>query len=226
MFRAKIKLVLFSVFSIIFISFLILFVSFVYYVPDTPISLAVFKTSYSLFPFKKSFLEFYSPAGRNFGVNTRSPSCINIFLLQRIETTNDESEITAITHYYTLQAKMREYDIFFNVSDRVKPLIIDQLIKDLGDVNSNLSDKIMLLETTRTGKRIGKGAIGIDGENMPNFSSSTTMDEIEKWRNERIAATGVKQKYQEWWSSNLSWEEKKKINPLEGTNIKVSECCG
>jgi len=224
MFRSKIKLILLSVFSLIFVSFLILFGLFVYNVPDTPVSLAMFETSYKIFPFKKSFLEFYSPADRNFGVNTRTNAVDNVFLLQRLETTNDESEIGAIAHYYALQSKKREYDIFRNVSERVKPLIIDQLIKELNDDSSNLSDKIMLLETTRTGKRIGKGAIGMTGgDSIPN---SLTMDEKEKIFNNQLAATGVKQKYQQWWNSNLSWEEKKKINPLEGTGIKVSECCG
>ncbi len=226
MLRSKIKNIALIVTSLIFASLLILFGLFVYYLPDTPISFAVFKTSYSLFPFKKSFLEFYSPADRNFGFNTRTDVDDNKFLLQRIETTNDESEIAAIAHYYVLQAKTRNYDIFINVSDKVKPLIINQLIKELDNENSGLGDKIMLLETTRTNKRIGKGSIWITGDNQSNYPQSLTMDERLSLLNQNLTVTGVKQKYQEWWNSNLSWKEKKKINPLEGTGIKVSSCCG
>ena len=226
MVRSKIKLILISAFSLIFISFLTLFGLFVYYVPDVPVSLAVFEISYKIFPFKKSFLEFYSPANRNFGVNIRTNTANNVFLLQRLETTKDENEIAAIAHYYALQSEKREYDIFRNVSEKVKPLIIEQLIKELNDNNSKLSDKIMLLETTRTGKRIGKGAIGVNGVDTPTLSKPINTEEGEKLFNEWLDAASIKQKYQQWWNSSLSWEEKKKINPLEGTGIKVSECCG
>jgi hypothetical protein len=86
-----------------------------------------------------------------------------------------------------------------------------------------------LLEEIRRGKSLGKGDISIKGMSKPEF---TTLEEDKIWRknyevwfNEQLKTIG-KTKYQEWWNSNLSWEEKKKINPLDGTNIKVSECCG
>ncbi len=226
MFQSQVARICLAVSLFIFFSSAFLLGAIAFYLPDTPIGLAVFETSYEAFPFKKAFLDFYSPANRNYGVNARSNYQVNEFLIQRIETTNNESEIAAIAHYYALQSKKREFDIFQNVSDRVKPIIINQLIKEF-DGSSNLGGKIMLLEVTRTGKRLGKGAIGIEGENRaPNFSSSLTIDEVEKLLDEKLVKTNVIQKYQEWWNLNLSWEEKKKINPLEGTSIKVSECCG
>lgn len=226
MFQSQLGRILLSVSLFMFVSSAFLLGAIAFYLPDTPIGLAVFETSYKAFPFKKAFLDFYSPADRNYGVNTRSNPQVDEFLIQRIEASDDKNEVEAIAHYFTLQSKERNYGIFINVSDRVKPTIINHLIKELDNDNSNLSDKIMLLETTRTGKRIGKGAIEIENKNMPDFPKSWTMEQRKKLFDESLAATGVKQKYQDWWNLNLSWEEKRKINPLEGTNIKVSQCCG
>ena len=224
MVRSKIKLILLSVILLFLLTGLTSGGLLLRYLPDNKAGVILFKAVYSL-PFgRKTFLEFYSPVRKN-GVGY-VPVEVTQFLIKRLEKTDEENEIAAIAHFYAIQSKKREYDIFRNVSERVKPLIIEQLIKELDDDSSNLSDKIMLLETTRTGKRIGKGAIGVNGVDTPTLSKPINTEEGEKLFNEWLDAAGIKQKYQQWWNSSLSWEEKKKINPLEGTGIKVSECCG
>lgn len=197
-----------------------------YYATDTAIGFNLFKVSYTLCPFKRSFLEFYSPAQRNHGVNTRSESNVNAFLVERIEATQDKNEISAIVHYFTFQSQTPVYDIFVNASDESKPLIVEQLINELDSNPLRLRDEIMILETTRTGKRIGKGSIHIEGENKDDYPPDLSLQERGKIFDEHLARTNASQKYHDWWNLNLSWEEKKKINPLESTGIKVSYCCG
>lgn len=219
MFCSKIKLILLFSISLLLLSFLTSGCLLLRYLPDNEISITLFKAVYNL-PFgKKTFLEFYSPGRED--VRGKVPVEINQFLIQKIETTNDENEISAIVHFYALQANAHRIGYIYHISEEAKMKVTNQLIKELND-ESNLGGKLMMLEEIRTGKRLGKGSFGIEGLNHPNFS---TLEEHREWFDKQSARI-VKTKYQEWWTSNLSWEEKKKINPLQDTNIKVSQCCG
>jgi len=219
MFRSKIKLILLSVASLFLFSLLTSGCLLLRYLPDDEVSITLFKAVYIL-PFgKKTFLEFYSPVRED--ARGYVPIEINQFLIQRIETTNDENEMSAIVHFYAIQASGHRIGYIHHISDEFKPKLVNQLIKELNN-KSNLGGKLMMLQEIRIGKSLGKGSFGIEGLNHPNFS---TLEEYREWFDKQFAPI-VKTKYQEWWNSNLSWEEKKKINPLQDTNIKISECCG
>ncbi|MDQ3131922.1 MAG: hypothetical protein M3Q99_14335 [Acidobacteriota bacterium] len=216
----KIKKILLFISSVCLV-FSIIFGSLFFYVfPEYPVNIAFFKVIYNVIPAKRSFLNFYSPVRRNIR-SGYAPVEVNQFLINKITVSKNENEISAIVHFYAIQAEGHRIGYFDNFSEEVKPKIIQQLIKELDD-NTNLSGKLMLLEEIRSNKRLGKGSVGISGMNHLAFS---TIEEYKKWFNEELEKT-AKSKYQEWWNLNLSWEEKKKIDPLEGTNIKVSECCG
>ena len=226
MFRSKFKIFITAVASI----FLLLLVTFcglfIYIFPEHPINVALFKVAYNIIPTKTSFLEFYSPKRRDIA-NSTIPREVDKFLCHRIENAAGE-EFSAIVNFYTFQAAGREGFCIYAASEQTREKIIDQIVRQLED-DTRLYNKIILLEEIRRGKSLGKGDISIEGMSKPYF---ITLEEDEIWRNnyqiwfdEQLKTIG-KTKYQEWWNSNLSWEEKKKINPFAGTNIKVSECCG
>lgn len=223
MFRSKLKLILFSFLSL-FVFLIITFCClFLYNVPEHPVSIAVFKFSYALTPAKKSFLEWYSPARRDVH-NWYVPTEVNQFLIEKLKSTGDENEISGIVHFYSVQAQSHRIGYFNKFSEEVKPKIIVQLLKEL-DEGNHISGKLMLLEEIRTNKQLGKGSVGFTKESGIIAKDYNSFEEYEKWFDGK-AAPIVVPKYHDWWNSNLSWKEKKKINPLEGTGIEVSHCCG
>lgn len=219
MIRSKVKLIALSIAALFLLSFLTSGILLLRYVPDNNLSIGLFKTVYILPIGKKSFLEFYSPV-REYGIGY-VPKEINDFLIYRIENSTDESEISAIANFYAIQASGHRIGYLINISEPAKMKLVNQLVKELDD-EATLIGKLMLLEEIRTSKGLGKGSISIEGIKYPRFS---TLREFDQWFYEQSAPIVIP-KYQEWWNSNLSWEEKKKINPLQDTNIKVSECCG
>ena len=195
--------------------FLVGFVLFIYEFPQSSASIAVTKLAYNLPLDKKFFLEFYSPRGR--GVNAGNvPGEFAGFLCEKLEETTDESEISAIVNFYAIQPEA----LRLKMSEPTKQKVMDQLIKSLGN-NSNLQTKLILLEQVRSGKDLGKGTI------RRKFSAKEDLSSREEWDNWwKKALPAAKEKFQIWWNLNLSWEEKKKINPLEGTEVSIEECCG
>jgi hypothetical protein len=226
LFRSKLKIFI-TVAASIFLFLLLTFCGlFIYVFPEHPINVAIFKFTYKITPAKTSFLEFYSPKRRDVA-NSKIPNEVDKFLCHRIENAADE-EFSAIVNFYIIQAAGREGFCIYSTSEQTRVKIIDQIVKQLEN-DLRLYNKMILLEEIRLGKSLGKGDISIEGMNKPNFITLEEDEiwgkEYEKWFDEQLKTNG-KTKIQEWWDSNLSWEEKKKINPLEGTNIKVSECCG
>ena len=219
MFRSKIKLILLSTALLFLLTLLTSGCLLLRYLPSNELSITLFKTVYNLPIGKKTFLEFYSPVRKN--ESGHLPKEIHQFLVNKIETTNNENEFSAILNFYALQASGHRIGYLHNISEEAKIKAIDQLIKEINE-KSNLGGKIMMLEEIRTGKNLGKGSFSIETTNQPKFS---TVEEYGKWFDEQSALI-IEAKYHEWWNSNSSWEEKKKINPLQDTNIKVSECCG
>ena len=221
MFHSKIKWIcFFGAVSFLFMS-LTSGILLLRFLPDEEISIGLFKTVYALPIDRKSFLEFYSPVREdNWGHISKE---INDFLIYRIENSTDENELSSIAKFYAIQAIGHRLGYLINISEQSRIKLIGQLVKDLGD-EGILGGKLMLLEEIRTGKRLGKGSVSIFGNEYIDQPGILT-PEYEKWFYKQ-AAPIVIPKYQEWWNSNLSWEEKKKINPLQDTNIKVAECCG
>ncbi len=53
---------------------------------------------------------------------------------------------------------------------------------------------------------------------------SREFDEDKWWLESGL--TEVKSKYRSWWNMNLDWQEKKQVDPLAQTNIRIKENCG
>lgn len=200
-----------SVLFLLIIGFgLFIFLAYIYGVPDSKISILMFKVGYGITPSKRMFLEAYSPKLRDVNAGY-VPEEVSEFLCQKLEKTEDENEIAAIVKFYIFQSPGRE-DGILRCSDKAGGKIAKQIVVEMKD-DSHFYGKIVLIEEIRQNKSFGKGNVAVGS---PSKWKAFTDDLIPL----------VRQKYQEWWNLSLVWEEKRKINPLEGINIKVSECCG
>lgn len=222
MLRSKFRIFLTALISIFLFFSLAVGCIFLYFFPGHPVNVALFKVVYEVTPSKKVFLDFYSPARRDIH-NNYLPDEVSKFLIDKISNSNDEDEISAIVGLYALHAKSHRIGYFEHFQDDVKPKIVEALVKQLEN-GENLGGKLMLLEEIRSNKHLGKGSFGFSDKSidLPKFA---TVEDYQKWFDEKAAPTVIP-KYKQWWNSNLSWEDKKKINPLQNTNISVSECCG
>jgi hypothetical protein len=203
--------------AILFLGPFSLFSAYLYFTPDHPVSIALFKVAYEISPTRRAFLEFYSPVRRDVSAGS-IPLEIDQFLCGRVEQTTDAGELAAIVNLYEIQAGWREGQCIYNVSDASREKIAAQIVADL-DNNERLSAKFTLLEEIRRGESIGKGGFAPAPER-----SFSTREEWLVWTAE--AEPIAKAHFQRWWNSGLSWEEKKKIAPLQGTGFGVHYCCG
>jgi len=218
MFHAKFRLFLTAVIVLFLFLFLASCGLYIFFDATHPVTLALFKTAYNVTPYKKSFLELYSPYRRD--INARYlPPAVDEFLCRRIETTADDAEVSAIVNLYAIHAGGREGDRLFKVSEPVKEKIAAELVRQM-DEDPNLWGQLILLEEIRLGKSLGKGYIDEKGA----VPKPVSREEWNQWKEEKLP--GVREKYKQWWNSGLSWEEKKKINPLEGAAIGIYDCCG
>ena len=222
MFRTKFRIFLTALISIFLFFSLAVGCVFLWFFPQHPVNVAIFKVVYEITPSKKVFLDFYSPARRDIH-NNYLPAEVNEFLIAKISNSNDEDEISAIVGLYVLHAESHRIGYFENLQEDVKPKIVEALVKQLEN-GENIGGKLMLLEEVRSNTHLGKGSVGFSRESveLPKFD---TVEDYKKWFDEK-AAPLVIPAYKQWWNSNLSWEEKRKINPLQNTNVSVSYCCG
>lgn len=213
---------LFQIVSIIF-ALLIIAVVLIFIYRDTgnPISIALFKFGYSVTPSKHSYLHFYSPLRRDVSAGYL-PVEVDEFLCGNLETTQSPDEFAAIVHLYSIQAGGREGSCVYLTSDVTREKIAGLLVDGLDVEGIDLYRKIVLLEEIRRGEGLGKGQIA------PSSTETEKPSSKEQWKSwiEGTALPIAKARYGEWWRSNLSWAEKKSINPLEGTRVGVYECCG
>ncbi len=210
MFKSLPRAILSTVFLIICGFGLFVFVAYLYASPESVVSIFLLKVGYNLAPNKQSFLESYSPKLRDVSAGY-VPSEVSDYLCYRLENTDDKDEIAAIVHFYVIQSPDRESGVL-GCSKTAGEKIAGQIIIEMDD-DSHFYGKIVLLEEIRRNEWFGKGKIEVGS--YPNTKSFT--DDL---------IPMVRKKYKDWWNSNLDWEEKRKINLLENTDIKVFKCCG
>lgn len=169
---------------------------------------------------KKSFLELYSPLRRDVN-NGTIPEEVDRFLCRQIEVTKDESELSAIINLYAIQAGGREGFCIYEVSDDAKQKVIARIVDEF-DAGENLSGKMMLIEQLRLGKSLGKGQIRSQDAVIPE---NTDIKYWRKWKDE-IVAPKAKTDFINWWNLDLDWTEKRKIDPLKNSAVKINGCCG
>lgn len=222
MFRSKIKLLLKITGGLVFLAVFLVCAAIIYGIPDNPVNIALFRVAYEV-PFTRhSFLEFYSPRRRDVD-NGNIPAEIDSFLCERLETSNDRDEIAAIIHLYGVQAGGREGESILQRTERTQEKIAAEIMGQLESGSATyLAGKIVLLDEIRIGKRPGKGALG--GEAIPRYPESEPAEGWVKWSDTNEAPIAVPH-LRTWWNSGLSWQEKKKIDPFAGTNVRIGYCC-
>lgn len=218
MFRSKIRLAVFSVVTIGVLTFG-LFID--YTVPENPFSVALFKMVYIITPYKYGFLEYYSPMRRD--VNNKSvPGAVADFLCKRLERSEDPAETEAIVHLYGMQAGGRGCNCG-DASLRTQEKIVAEIMRQLeSGTGTYMAKKIVLLDEIRIDSGPGKGSLLVEG--IPRFPASGSVEEWVKWSDANEAAVAIPY-LKAWWNSGLSWEEKKKIDPFAGTQVRIGYCC-
>lgn len=219
MFNSKIK-TLTAIFASILLGFsLIIGCAFFYGFPDHPINVSLFKALYRVSPSPNAFLEFYSPRRRDVS-NGNIPKEVDEFLCYRIEIAESD-ELSAIINFYALQSGGREGNLIYKIPDQAKQKVIAQIISEF-DSNKNLSGKMVLLEQLRLGKSLGKGVISHKNYLTPE---SLPIEKWREWKDENVAPR-AKNDFRRWWDLSLNWNEKRRIDPLKDSEVKINECCG
>lgn len=219
MFHSKIKLLLRISGGLILLAVFLAVSVTIYGVPDNPAGIALFRVAYAVPLTRHSFLEFYSPQRRDVG-SGYIPQEVDEFLCDRLENTMDEDELEAIVNFYALQSGGRQGDRIQKLPEATRERIAGRIIKDI-EANKDLRGRFILLHEMRTGKSLGKGGLG---PSPLETERPVTTEQEQAWQ--RKAEAVAKEKFTEWWNSGLSWEEKKKINPLAGTIANMNYCCG
>jgi hypothetical protein len=119
MFRSKFRWILVLGLALLFLGPVFLFSACLYFRPDHPAGIALFKIAYESSPTRRAFLEFYSPVRRDVSAGT-IPSEIDQFLCGRVEKTTDAGELAAIVNLYEIQAGWREGYCIYKVSDAAR----------------------------------------------------------------------------------------------------------
>jgi len=184
-------------------------------------SVLLFRLGYELAPSKYSYLDAYSPRRRDVWAGYL-PLEVDSFLCGRLQATRDEEEFNAIVHLYYLQAGGREGSCVYITPGNVREKIATYLVDHLNDEGIDLYRELVLLEEVRRGKSLGKGSIGPSALATRRPSGE---DEWKKWM-EEVALPLAKDRYFSWGRSNRVWSDKREINPLEGTEVGIYECCG
>jgi hypothetical protein len=218
MFRSKIKLAVLILGILGFLAFG-LFID--YHVPENPVSVVMFKAVYTLTPFKYSFLEYYSPLRRDV-YNGDIPPGVDTFLCERLEVSDDPGEIEAIVHLYGMQTGGREGSLIQERTEKTQEKIAAEIMRQLENGGTHLAKKIVLLDEIRIRKGPAKGGLGGDG--IPRSPWFKTPGEWVKWSDVNQAPIAVPY-LKTWWNSGLTWEEKKKVDPFAGTNVRIGYCC-
>ncbi len=192
--------------------------------PRNAASVALFKAVYMVLPDTHAFLEFYSPLRRDVSGGYIPPE-VDDFLCRRIESIERGDELEGIVHFYVLQVGGREGGCIYKSSDRTKEKIAASLVSSFRDDGPYLEKQIILLDLVRLGELTGKGNFGPSdlAADLPKAGESWSSWDREGWENEALPI--ARSKYVEWWNLNLSWEERKMIDPLKGTIARVAYCC-
>jgi hypothetical protein len=179
--------------------------------PETALGYARFRVFYALTPSKVAALKSYDSNlemvnGGYIPLNTDQ------FLCERLSASNSPQEKNAIIDFYVHNAGGREGQTIFRNSDADKQKAIGLLFQRLDAYDVYRSEQAMvLIESIRQGEYLGKAHL---------FSEKSHGD-YETWLKES-GVSQAKAKYRRWWNSPLSWSQKKRINPLEKSDMFIA----
>jgi hypothetical protein len=189
--------------------------------PDSPLRYAMFRTAYSIPVTRRWVLLKYSNFLDEHNAGYMGAS-IDRFLCARLESNPSDGEMRAVLEFYSLRAGGREGRRIAELSDVVKQRAVPVLLQGLDtDDKRQAFGALLISEQMRRGKIICKAYFyprDFRKPAPPNFNESAW------WAEEGLPE--AKSSFRTWWSSNLSWQEKKHTDPLRSSNIIVNENCG
>ena len=185
--------------------------------PDTKLGYGVFRIVYSG-PISKSwFLRKFSQGLKDHnGSYIGEP--VDKFLCSRLEETDSVGELAAIVEFYSLQAGGREGQNIGSLSDEAKQKVIKFILGNIEGFEPRQAwGALLIVEHLRRGVVLHKAGFG--EVEFERYEREYKFDYERWWRERGLPET--KAKYKEWWNTDLAWQTKKAINPLEGSNIRV-----
>ena len=197
---------------------IVLFGAYAYGAPNSTVGVAAFRLGYAVFPFTRSYLVFYSPLRRDVAAGY-IPAEVDYFLSQRLAKTDSQYEFDAIVNFYCMQAGGRSGDGIFRTDSATRERVADSIVRQL-DRDEYFLQSLVFLEEVRLGEFLGKDYVG---PRSPNIDLSSR-EEWETWSQQ--VAPEVRGSLRKWSKLGITWEEKKAIDPLEGTPVRIYECCG
>jgi hypothetical protein len=185
--------------------------------PDAKVGYGVFRIVYSS-PVSKGWLlrKFSQGLKDRNGGYIGEP--VDKFLCSRLEETDSDSELAAIVGFYSLQAGGREGNNIGSLSDEAKEKVIGFILEHIESYEIGQAEgALLIVEQLRRGVVLPKASFG-----KSDFAGPEREDKFdyERWWLER-GLPETKAKYKEWWNTDLAWQAKKAINPLEGSNVRV-----
>lgn len=142
---------------------------------------------------------------------------IDTFLCSRLESNTSDSEMAAILEFYSLRAGGREGYQISQISDSSKQRAIPLLLQRGDSYNERQAlGALLIVENMRRGETLDKGGFG------PAINEWERTDfNFDKWWSKR-GLPETKLKYKQWWNTNLEWNQKRLIDPLSNSNVRVS----
>jgi hypothetical protein len=142
---------------------------------------------------------------------------INTFLCSRLESNPSDSEMAAIIEFYGLRAGGREGYRISEISDVAKQRAISLTLQRVDSYDERLvRGSLLIVENMRRGETIFKGGFG-----PADYRWRQSNFNFKSWWAENGMAE-AKGKYKEWWNGNLTWSQKRLIDPLKNSSVELT----
>ncbi len=182
--------------------------------PQTVFGVTVFKWRYNSAADKGEWLRKYHQNLIDYN-GGYVPTPVDRFLITQVSNTKDDTEIRAIAAFYAKMGGQRTTDGIVSTSADTKARLIFQSL--IVSANFDIWHKeraLVFIDELRLGKTHYKSSINlraaIDGE-------ATT----ESWSDEKRIGLAHKEFFK-WWSRDMPWAEKCKVDPLAETPLVIS----
>jgi hypothetical protein len=184
--------------------------------PNGFLRYAFFRTAYSVSVTRAWMLQQYSNFLNNHNGGYMGEP-IDTFLCSRLESNTSDSERAAVLEFYSLRAGGREGDRISKISDSSKQRAIPLLLQKVDSYNARQAlGALLVIEDMRRGETIYKGGFVLASNEWEKASFN-----FDRWWAES-GLPETKAKYNRWWNMKLDWNQKKLIDPLSDSNVKVT----
>ncbi len=192
--------------STLFAGALVLADRFAFYSPQSTLAWNRFHLLYGLSNDKSAFLDDFRARIWEHG-GGYVPDHVAHFLVNRLESSNDAHEISAIVRFDSLQAGGREAPALFTLSDGARRRVTETVLRDWKSYpDTSAQGGFILIEGLRQNTYIGKANVILHNS---------------KWAGWRQKLTPVAALFEQWNRRYASVPFTKRPNPLAGTPYKI-----